>query len=163
MVSINKCKVILIYAHCPSVIMGSLMNLSNKLTDVSAMTSVTILYSWGKVYPLKPHHPFSVAVTHILLYRKRSDGLFRPTERTRFLILRFLPNRRGVIFSDMVGWSLNFLVVFCFSSFPALLFSLYVLCFFSAPDLLDSVFAVAVVPLMALGITNIEKFDLTCR
>ena len=106
--SINKCKVILIYAPCASAIVGSLINLSNNLTAVSAMTSVTMLSSWGKVHPLKPHPPFSVAVTHILLSGKRSDGLFRPTDHTRFLILRFLTARRGVIFADMVGLSLNF-------------------------------------------------------
>ena len=149
MLGVNKCKVILIYTPCAAAIIGSLMNLSNKMTYVAAMKSVTILYLWVKVHPLKLNPPFSAEMTHILLSGNSSDGLFRPTDHTKFLILRFITDRRGVVFSDMVGWSLTFLVVFYFLSFPDFLPSFSVSCFLSAPALLDAVVAVAVVPSMA--------------
>ena len=63
----------------------------------------------------------------------------------------------------MAGWSLTFLVVFWFLFFTALLSYLSISCFFSAPDLLYAIVAVGVVPSMDWEITNIEKFDFTCR
>ena len=52
-----------IAAYCASTIVGYLMNLSNNMTAVSAMTSVNMLSSWGKVHHFKPHSPFSESVT----------------------------------------------------------------------------------------------------
>ena len=163
MVSINKCEVVLIYTPFESAIVGSFIHLSNKLTAVSSITSETILSWWGKTHPLKPIFSFRAAETPTFLSGKRPDEFFRPTHRTRFLILSFPPARRGVIFADMVGLSLNFLVVFWFLSLPDFLSSLSVSCLLSAPALFYAVVFVAVVPSMAWGIPNISKFDLTCR
>ena len=126
------------------------MNLPNKLTEVSCITSIIIFSSWGKVNPLKPLSPFSAAV--------RLDGLFGTTDQTRFHVLRFIPARRGVNFDEMIRRSLNVLVVFCILSYPDLLSSFSISRFFSDQDFLGAVVDVAVVPSMDWGYPIFQIF-----